>query len=85
MPKGAEINDGEEFIVVGDLGLVSTSDGVVAVQLGADAAEADLDARVLTVASTPEGVRRRPFGNSLRELSEADWLGWPIRGPRITR
>ncbi|CAK0839371.1 unnamed protein product, partial [Prorocentrum cordatum] len=45
----------------------------------------DSDARVLSIVQSPSGERRRPFKDSVREMTETSWPAWPILGPRTAR
>jgi hypothetical protein len=45
----------------------------------------DSDARVLSIIQSPSGERRRPFKDSVREMTETSWPAWPILGPRTAR
>ena len=44
--------------------------------------EGELDARVLAVKRGSSGERRRRYVDSLCDLTETEWAGWPVRGPR---
>jgi hypothetical protein len=61
----------------GDIGLAQLlKDG------GGD--EQEIDARVLAIIED-DGRRHRNFRESVRDMSETDWPGWPVLGPRTTR
>ena len=85
LSRGDVLDAASKYIVVGEFGLAEVSDGTVMIQLGGVSDEADIDARVLPVVATAEGVRRRNFTDSARELTESEWLGWPLRGPRTAK
>ena len=50
--------------------------------LKAIADEEEVDARVLGVARTSDGMRHRDFRDAVAKLSQSDWDSWPINGPR---
>jgi len=58
--------------------------GVEAEQEGlkAIADDGEVDARVLEVARTSDGMRHRDFRDAVARLSQSDWDSWPINGPR---
>ena len=83
--KGDALTSADDFFLVGDVGLASAKGATVAVQLQGPQADEEIDARVLPVVCTPEGVRKRHFRDAIRELSESEWAGWPLRGPRTAK
>jgi hypothetical protein len=58
--------------------------GVAQLCKDGSADEQELDARVLTIVED-DGRRHRNFRESVRDMSETDWPGWPVLGPRTTR
>ena len=49
---------------------------------GAAGAGDELDARVLALNRGANGERHRRFVDSVKDLTETDWGGWPLLGPR---
>ena len=53
-------------------------------ELDGEKDDGELDARVLTLKRSANGERARRFVDSLGELTQTEWGGWPVRGPRST-
>ena len=46
--------------------------------------DAELDARVLSMEYTSDGIRHRSFRSAVGLLTETGWGHWPVAGPRTT-
>ncbi|CAK0861612.1 unnamed protein product, partial [Prorocentrum cordatum] len=75
----------DEHAAIAGFAAARQGDEVLLLKEGAAAeANADLDARALSVETAADGERRRNFRESAELLTESHWDGWPIRGPRTT-
>ena len=80
LPEGGGGGDGGVPRPDGDDGLLQDLDAGKA-----DWEDEDLDARVLSVARSATGERRRDFRTVKDDLTESEWAGWPLNGPRTVR
>lgn len=86
--EAMEAESGEGAATTGRTGGAIDEDGVDATALrdegggGDEGDERDLDARVLTVRRGGDGRRARSFKDTVAELIETTWDGWPVQGPR---
>jgi len=44
--------------------------------------EAEVDARILEIGRTGDGVRHRDFREAVSRLTQSEWDSWPLTGPR---
>lgn len=87
LTKDAMVDIAADFVVVGgpyslfhrgaDIGLAKLAED-------GEAEDVELGARILPILEE-DGRRHRGFRDSVKELTETEWPGWPILGPRTTR
>ena len=78
------------MVALGDRPLLSTATGVVVafVKEGTfTAPEGDADLRTLPVRYSDRAgtLRARPFSDAVSNLTESQFLDWPVKGPRTLR
>ncbi|CAK0854995.1 unnamed protein product, partial [Prorocentrum cordatum] len=57
----------------------------VAVDPALPGADFELDARLLPLAGSPQGIRHLAFSEGVIQLAESAWPGWPMMGPRTVK
>ena len=78
--SGVQSGAGGVAVAAAETGLENLSDGDPDPKV-----EEELDARVLSIERGAQGQRHREFRSTSGELSETEWAGWPLTGPRTTR
>lgn len=78
---------GRPFAARGPCIVVLRDDGVTVGEVKRDGEEKDaenevVNARVLPIVRLPGGRRHRSFREGVAVLTESEWSGWPLSGPR---